>query len=141
MVYYLSFHFLHTNFNRTLLLRSSLALGSCRTDSPPRATTPTELKKTPKMWNLKRRPNLRPKLELLLSDSASKSRVSLIPPSNASWPNGAAILILLVTSVQNLNRPNRRCPKENAPEMMMMPAPPRLPRRKGRQARSEPPLK
>src|ERR1041385_2361746 len=107
MVFYLSFHFLHTNFDRTLLLRSSLALGLCRTDSPPQAITPIELRKTPKMWNLERRLNPRPKPELLLSDSASKSRVSLIPPSKTSWPNGAAILILLVTSTQNLDRPNR----------------------------------
>jgi hypothetical protein len=60
--------------------------------------------------------------------------------SNASWPNGAVILILLVTSAQNLSLPNRHCLRGNAP-VLTMPALPRLPRRKGKRARAELPLK
>ena len=65
------------------------------------------------------------------SDLASVGRVSLIPPSNASWTNGVVMLMPLVTTAHSPSWLRRRWLKENTPELKMMSlAPPRSPRRK-----------
>src|SRR3954468_13438749 len=58
------------------------------------------------------------------------ARVSLTPPSNASWPTGPVTLMLLVTMAQNPRRLLGKL-RANAPaKIPMPPGPPRPPRKK-----------